>query len=1185
MSCSSTLQALALLLGASTALAQSTEGSFAGIILDAQQKPVPAAAVRATNTSTGLTRFTRANHQGYYIIPLLPIGRYTLDAEAPGLERKTVTGLQVEIDRTLRVDFELQPATVRESVQVTAAPPLIDTESGAQGTIIENRRIVDLPLNGRQFLELAKLTPGVVQNAGGSLRAELTGNLAGPNITVYGARESDNYYSIDGISANDRFYNSPTVLPSVDAVAEFKVMSSAYAAEAGGQGGANINISIKSGGSQLHGSIYHFNRNSAFDTRNAFDLLDRTGDGRADIPQFQQNQFGATLGGPLRKSRTFYFAGYEGLRVRKSITQLQTVPTLAMRGGDFRELRGAGLAGRVIDPLTNQEFSTPNVIPPARLDRVATAMLRFVPEPNRPGISQNYVAQPKERNTGDQGVFRIDQNYSEIDRVFARGLISQSEGYLPFGTRSVLGTVRSAVPGFGNLLSLNSRNLALGWTRVFSPGAVGELRLGLNRVTGGQLPGNAGTDFTTTAGIRGLPPLPPNHRGFPRFSVAGYPEFGDIEFTIDRNNTEYSADYNLTWIRRNHTYKAGGMYRRVHFAPRSYQIPRGQYQFGGATTGAFSGAALADFLLGHPDTFNLADIDDAYLMGNEYSGYAQTDWRASRRLTLNLGIRYEFFGSLYDRFDRLSTFDITRRAFIVSSHNGQVAAPSNISNTPGFGASQISVTNPAGTFRFPIITTEQAGLPRGIIRNDRNNWAPRFGFAFDPTGRGRAAIRGAYGIFYSRPMYSTRQQLALQPPYSNRFQKVFGNAGTAANPTSIATAGAEFPAPTLLNASQFPDTNFPAGYVQQWNFTLETTAASDWKLSLAYVGSKGTRLYSNRLWNFPLPGAQPGGAVPANRGPNTSIGIFQNGQWIGGPPPQLAVQGPAFLRFNTLPEAPGMFFAFLMNTSGFSNYHAGTLRAERRYGGGLTVDASLTWSKSLDNDSLGIPVADSSATDQNPFDKSIEKARSSYDIRQRAVASFAWDIPFGRGLLGGWQAGGIATFESGLPFSVNLNGDYYGIGSSRRGRTDLAGDPNDGPRATTQWFNTRAFVLPPVEVTTFPFLFVPGPDFVRRMPTPLGRFGQAGRNIVDSDGVGTINFSMLKNFRITERTRIQFRTEIFNLLNHAEWGFPNREFLVPGAATILNPNWDRRTLNPDFGKIGQTRIDSRQIQFALKLLF
>jgi hypothetical protein len=1089
----------------------------------------------------------------------------------------------LELDRVVRVNIELQPATVVQKVEVTAAPPLVETETGARGAVIENRRIVELPLNGRQFLELAKLTPGVTQNAGGSLRSELTGNLAGPNITVNGSRESDNYYSIDGISANDRFYNSPTVLPSVDAIQEFKVQSSSYAAEAGGQGGANINLSIKSGTDQLHGSVFEFFRHSRLDARNPFDLIDRDRDGRAEIPPFQQNQFGASAGGPIQKNKTFFFGAYEGLRVRKSITQLQTVPTLAMRTGDLRELAGV----RLIDPLTGASFPTPNRIPDGRIDPVASAALSLVPLPNLPGTSQNYVAQPKERNTSNQFVARIDRNYSARDRIWGRLLAANAEGFLPFGTRSVLGTVRSAVPGFGHSLTLNSRNAVIGWTRAFSPALLGELRLGYNRVSGGQLPQNAGNNFARDFGLKGIPDLPPEQRGYPRFFVVGYPEFGDIEFTITRRNNEYSADYQLTGVRGRHTWRAGGFYRRVQFAPFSYQIPRGQYQFGAGSGGPFSGHALADFLLGHPDTFNLAEIDDAYMLGNEYAAFAQTDWRVSRRLTFNLGLRYEFFGSLYDKYDRLATFNPATRTFVVSSHGGTKADPVFLSRTPGFSANEIVVRNPAGTFRFPVQTSEELGLPRGIVRNDRNNFAPRFGFAWDPGGSGKNVLRGGYGIFYSRPMYSTRAQLATQPPYSNRFQVQFAGAGQPGSPTTIANAGAEFPSPTLINISQFPDINFRTGYVQQWNLTAERALPGEMALSLAYVGAKGTRLFSNRLYNYPRPGAEPGGSVPANRGANANIGIPQPGQgFAGGPPPEIAVQGPAFLRFNTLPEAPGLFFAFLMNDSGFSTYHAGVARLEKRFSRDLTFDVSYTWAKSIDNDSLGVPVNDSSASDQNPFEKGLEKARSSFDIRHRMVGSFAYQLPLrGHWLIRKWQAGGILTFETGLPFTVNLNGDYYGIGSSRRGRPDVTGNPNTGPKTTSQWFDTQAFVLPPVAVTTFPFLFVPGPDFLRRSPTPIGTFGNAGRNIVNSDGIATGNISLLKNVTVTERTTLQFRAELFNLLNGPEFGFPNRDFIVPPAGVILNPSWNRRTLNPDFGKISSTRIDSRQIQFGVKFLF
>ncbi len=1165
------------------ASAQTTTARLTGNILDPSTSRVPNAIVRAVHEANGFTFETRSDAEGGYVLPLLPIGRYRIEVEARGFARESVTGITLQVDQTVRINIQLQPATVAESVTVAAEPALVDTESGAKGTVIENRRIVDLPLNGRQFLELAKLTPGVAQNAGGSLRAEFTGNLAGPAITVNGARESDNFYSIDGISANDRFYNSPTVLPSVDAVAEFKVQSSSYSAESGGQGGANINLQIKAGTDQVHGSVFHFFRNNKLDARNPFDLLS------SQTPGFQQNQYGATIGGPIQKSKTFGFVSWEGLRIRKTVTQLQSVPTLAMRQGDFSELRRPGTAiGRVIDPLTNQEFTTQNTIPSTRIDPTARALLAFIPLPNRgSGISQNYVAQPKERNTTDQGIVRIDRYYNEKDRVYGRALIANAEGFSPFGTRNVLGNPRLALPGFGNFLTLNSRNGAMVWTRTFTPRLIGEGRLGYNRVSGGQVPQNAGTSFAQDARLQGLPLLKEEYRGFPRFSIAGYPEFGDIEFNIVRRSNEYSGEYAFTYVRARHTYKLGGFYRRVQFAPQSFQIPRGQYQFGGSTTGAFSGNGFADFLLGHPDTVNLATIDEGYMFSNEYAWFAHTDWRVSKRLTVNLGLRYEFFGSPWEKYDRMSTFHPATRSFIISSHNGKTADPRFVIPVTGYGQKEIAVTNPAGTFRFPVRTTEEMGLPRGIIKNDRNNYAPRFGFAFDPFADGKSAIRGGYGIFYSRTMYSTRALLGTQPPYSNRYQRQLPNGGTPANPVTIANAAASFPTPTLINTSQFPDIDFPAAYVQHWNFTLERALPGSTLLSVSYTGSKGTRLFSNRLYNYPRPGAELGGNVPGNRGANVNIGIPGGPTgFTGGPPPELRVQGPAFLRFDALPEAPGLFYTFQMTPNGFSTYHSGSVRLEKRYGSGLALDTSYTWAKSIDNDSLGIPVADASASDQNPFEKGPEKARSSYDLRHRFVASFAYDLPLGATrILRDWQLGGIVTMESGLPFTVNLNGDYYGIGSSRRGRPDLAGNPNAGPKTSEQWFDTRAFALPPVAVTAFPFLFVPGPDALRRSPTPLGTFGNAGRNIVDSDNVSTFNLSLLKNFPIREKLRVQFRTELFNLFNHVNYGFPNREFLVPPAQVVLSPQWDRRTLNPDFGKIGNTRVDARQIQFALKLLF
>jgi hypothetical protein len=1213
-----------------SAMVQS-KATLTGTVVDANKLVVAGASIRVIETTSNFERTTTTNGNGEYSLPDLVPGTYRVEVEAASFALKELTGITIKAGESLKLDIEMVAGTVSTAVSGSMVAPMLQTESGALTSRIGQRRITELPLDARLFTEFLELTPGATRiEDSNSVRTKFIGEWVGPNVSVYGMRETANYFSIDGVPASNRFLNSLSISPSIDAINEFRVLTYNYSSEGTGYGGPTVNVETKSGTDNFHGSLFHFFRHHSLGARNPLNSLDTDGDGKMDTLPFQRSQYGATLGGPVVKSKTFFFTSFEHLRRREVEAEVQRVPTLAERNGDFRSLRGPGPdgilgnaddTGRVLNPDTGAEFLIPNLIPSYMIDPAARAVLSRIPLPNLTKVEEegsheeegehleegeglghgghgeghghsegNYLAMPDETSRNYQYLLRLDHTINSNNRIFGRFLMANGKAIEPFGSHLFSRTGEEGLMGFGQTIRSKNHNLALFWSHTFNPNLFGEARFGYNRVNYTQLSENANDDYVRRFGLQGISRLGYESGGYPSFLVRGIPEFGDISLGLNERSREYTTDYTLLWIKGAHTLKMGGTYKRIAFSPELAQDPRGVYRFGDTVNGSFSGDALADLMMGRPSSFSSGDINRVDLFGNEYAAFIETDWNVNRRLTLNLGMRYEYNGVLNERSNRLSTFDINTNTFIIASKNGQVAAPYLVANMPGYSQSQIAIRNSAGTFTYPVRTSEELGLPRGIVRGDKNNFAPRLGFAYDVFGNARMVVRGGYGIFYSRPLDSAHSQMGSQPPYSNYSAQLLTNP----RGLSIANAGTVNPNNQPLIILNFPtDPNLRTGYVQQWNLTVERSFGSRFILSTSYVGSKGTKLSSVRLYNYPLPGATIGGRVAANFGANETIGLpLPGGGFTDGPAPETSVLGPAWLRLSNLPNAPGIGPVSFLTNNGSSTYHSGTVRVQNRLSKGLGFDAIYTFSKSLDNDSLGLGI-----TDQNPFNKSLEKARSSFDVRHRFVASFLYELPFGRGrrflnrdglknlILGGWQASGVLSLETGRPFTVNLYGDYYGIGALTRGRPDLVGDPNDGPRRPEEWFNTSAFALPPVAVTTFPYLNMPLSPELRRRPVPIGQLGNAGRNIVESDGLQTLNVALIKNFQLKENMRIQFRTEIFNLFNNVNYDLPNSVFTVPDAETLLDPSWNRHTLNEEFGRIEHTRTDSRRIQFALKFIF
>src|SRR6266540_3117794 len=784
---------LVVALAAVISHAQVTTASFLGFVTDPGGAAISGAKVTATNEATGLTRTVNTNISGEYVISLLPVGRYTLTFEAPNFRQRAVKGLVLELAQKAKINATLEIGQITEVVTSEDGKdsPLARTETAEAGEVIENKRIVELPLNGRLFLQLAQLTPGVTTNPRGGFGEQLAGPF-GPRITVMGARESDNYFTLDGVGITDRFYNTLTAPLSVEAIQEFKVQSKNYSAESGTFGGAQINIVIKSGTNDLHGSAFGFLRNDAFDARNFFDVAK---------PEFRQSQFGGTVGGPVIKNKAFFFGNYEGLRLAKALTRRFTVPTDSLRSGQFASLIRDPQTGLPCTLTDQRGCFTGNAIPDARISQVAKAILQFVPRTNLPGLSNNLVGSPQEINDNNQFTIRTDLRYGERDTAFARYTFFDVNAYQPYGFVQ-FATSAVSLPGFGIFLQQRSQNVAIGETHTFSSKLIGEFKFWFNR-------------------------------GIPRIIVAPFNSFGDVTTPLSRRDNDYQLNYNISWFLGKHSLNLGSQYKRIQFNPVIASSKRGQFTF----TTTYTGNAFADFLLGLPANARVGSgSSQVYLRGNEWQGFVQDDVKVSKRLTVNLGVRYEYASPLSEKFNRWATLDIQNRRVIVASEGGKTYPRALW--VPGI-EQQLAP--------LPIVTSEDAGLDRSLVNKDRNNFAPRIGFAFDLFGNQRTVIRTGYGIYYSSAPYNSFALQSLAAPF---FKGVNAN-NSPTTPAPITTIVSN----PLLGTPGWAsyDINFRTPYYQQYNFGIQQLIMRDLLVEAQYLGSMGTKLHTNIFYNTPDP--------------------------------------------------------------------------------------------------------------------------------------------------------------------------------------------------------------------------------------------------------------------------------------------------------------------------------------------
>ena len=767
---------------ASLSAAQTLGGTIRGQVVTGQDTAMPSVPVAAVNEETGETRRTMTGSAGEFALPALAPGFYRLEAEAAGFRKHVRQGIRLQIGQSLRLDLRLEPGGPAEEIVVTASRNLLEPDSMRLGAVVENRQIVDLPLDGRNSLQLSLLLPGTApaaQGSPGSVRGEFA-------INVNGAREDANNFILDGAYNNDPKLNTFAINPPVDAIREFEILTSSYDASFGRSAGAQVNVALKSGTNAFHGTAYEFFRNAALDARNFFSHTEDA------APRYQRNQFGFSLGGPVRRNRTFFFADYEGRRVREGITQISNVPTELEKKGDFSE----SIFPKPVDPYTQLPFSGGR-IPDVRISTIGKAIADLYPLPNRQTPGQNFVSSPALRDQEDHFDVRIDHSLSSRSSLTGRYSLSDQGLYQPFS-----GSGFARIPGFGINIPNRAQNLVLGCDQALSPNLMHQARIAFNRMAAGSFHENMGRSLNRRIG---LPELSSNPRdfGLSLITISGFSPIGD-----EYNNPQHSVT-NVFQLMDAVTYSKGRHLLKFGFDFRSLQQnayrdvqSRGFLTF--SNFGQVTGNGLADLLLGFITYSGGARLDNPeYLRSRSWNFYAQDSYRVRPDVTLLFGLRYEYNSPPVDLCDRANVYD-----------------PSTQSLAP----------------------VGQNGMTRSGYLPDRNNWGPRVGIAWSPGPANRMVVRAGYGIYYDQSSLAPGEGLYFNQPYYD-FNMYFPLPGL---PLKLDDPFPSYYPLALPRSALGFDRNLRTAYFQHWNLTAERQFGTGSLVELAYAGSKGTRILTAR---------------------------------------------------------------------------------------------------------------------------------------------------------------------------------------------------------------------------------------------------------------------------------------------------------------------------------------------------
>lgn len=1080
----------------SSAAAQNTSGEIAGTVRDASGAVLPGVALTIVNRGNGQERKLSTDNAGNYSAPQLPVGDYAIRAELPSFKTQIREGIALRVGDRLRLDVLMDLGEITEQITVTESVPLLRAANAEVSEVITNQRLVDLPLNGRQMVQLALLSDNVFLTPVGTRGAALA--QTGRQVVVGGQRAGHNMYWLDGVSITDQYFNNLVISPSVEGIQEFKIQKSIYSAEFGGKASANINAATKSGSNALHGSAYEFLRNNIFDVRNFFDRDTRNPTVRSSPPPLRQNQFGGTVGGPLRRDSRFFFANYEGFRERRALTRTFSVPSERVRQGDFSGLP-AIYNPLSTDPATGRRLAfAQNRIPAGQMDPVAVEFLKKIPLPNQPerGETQNYLVSAPFRNDNDQITLRADQGLGPNDNLFGRLTYANLRTSQPYGNSNLSEIL---VPGFGYDITTRTHNATLNHSHIFSPSLIHEFRFGYLRVVGGQESENQGVDFAGQSGLQGVT-RDAAKVGFPALNFSDfYSTMGDPATLITRRNNSFDLFSTLSWVRPGHNMKFGAYLFRLRFNPSNSPNTRGLFtfspRFSSSAAGAADGNAFADFLLGFPSTgqsgIGRGETDGRTTWAHFY---AQDDWQFRSGLTVNAGVRWEINTQLYEAQNRFSNIEVDR--FVIASDENGTLHPDAATLLP--------------LIPVPAVSSVDAGYERALQRPNYNRLAPRIGLAWSPRGSQATVLRAGFGLFYNQAGYSINEALAQNLPFY--FNKTVDTSRDTGVPTLRTATMLLAPAPVGGSGLRY---DYRSEYAESWTAGIQREVATNWAVLVTYFGSHIVGADNSTWANVPEPG--PGDIV--SRRPNPRLNGFREIHW-----------------------------------GGWSKYHSLTLKLEKRLSRGLTFDTNYTWSKATDDASDPGATFHEFNIPQNVRDNRAEHALSSFDHRHRFVFTYSYELPLGAGkavdpggwagkLLGGWSISGIGTFQKGAPITVNTPGDNANIGPGPAQRPDLLRNPNlPGGGTAERWFDIAAFA-PPAAYT----------------------FGNAGRNLVVEAGEANLDFSLMKQVRFHETRRMEFRAEMFNMVNHTNFvGAPGRIAFTPNFGRLANAG------------------PSRQMQFALK---
>jgi hypothetical protein len=1075
---------LGILLLAAAVQAQVSTADIIGTAFDSTGAVMVGAKVTVTHLSTGFVRTAMSNESGNFLLPALPVGHYSVKAEINGFKTYSIADVALAEGDRLRIDLHMEVGQVTESVDVTARTPALQADTSAVGTLINREAVQDLPLNGRNFIRLAQLSAGVNEDGDNALQS---GNRPDDRrnstaLAVDGQHGYNNNFMIDGLDDNERYIGTIIVKPAEDALAEFKLLTNAYAAELGRTAGGVLNLVTKSGTDNFHGSLFEFFRNEKMDAKNFFTQPGTT-------PAFKQNQYGGSLGGPIRKGNTFFFGDYEGLRLRQGITNANSVPSLAMRQGNF-----TGLA-TIYDPTTynaSTGLRTPypnNQMPVSSMDPAAVKVVNLFPAPQIAGLVNNFTFSPNKQDREDKFDARVDHEFGARDSLFGRYSFNDGNIYAP-GTLPAVGDIQAVGVngGYPGPAEIRAQQAGINYVHTFSPTLILEQRIGYSRLANHVLPPNYGHNVMTELGVPGIN-IDADSSGMSEFSVSGFQAIGDSPSLpiIDYNNVyQYAAD--MTKSHGNHTFKWGtNLIERRMMQFQSNQS-KGLFSFDTSPTSNGQGSggnAVASLLTGYPtSTSRSKTLYWPDFHGAEYGFFVQDDWRVSRNLTLNLGLRYDIITPLEEAHGQGCNLALTATAAQIACYDG----------------ANSSMTTKSGGVAIPY-----------------NDFSPRVGFAATLTPR--TVLRGGFGISFFPPVDGNSQGMR-----NGNYASTLAYTTTPNSVANQLSSGLPYPVPdNPLNPNGISLNVFAMGnrtpYAESFNLTLQR------------------ELISGLVWNVGYVGAM------SRKGPLVAD--------INQAPPGPGTVQPRRYYYGELPGVTGITEMYTANNSDYDSLQTSL---EHRFKKGFNLITNYTWGHNIDDGPCrgGCKMG----SEAGPFpelsaNRRLDRGNSDIDLRQRWALMTSYQPPIGIGrkglggsLMRGWQFNAIAAMQTGGTFSIQNSSARDNTGDGDR--PDVIGNPYSTPQTVSQWFNTAAFV-----------------------GQPLYTVGTVGRNTMFGPPMKDLDFSTFKNFQLKEHTELQFRAELFNILNHPNFGMPASSW---GAS--------------NFGVISSTaNYLPRNIQIALKLVF